>query len=135
MDVEDEDEEGADSQNATADQDGLETTMNSEGEERVEAEGEAKLGGGDGLSKNWGTSGVRRSPGTLLRLRHRKEQYNRGLGSIFCFCLFFWKNMFVLIENKQDCVYICWIVYYGSLLVSPSHSCEQNISRTPWEYL
>ncbi|XP_034438230.1 anaphase-promoting complex subunit 4 [Hippoglossus hippoglossus] len=53
MDVEDEDEEGADSQNATADQDGLETTMNSEGqgEERVEAEGEAKQGGGDGFQK------------------------------------------------------------------------------------
>lgn len=32
MDVEDEDDEGADSQNASADQDGLETTMNSQGE-------------------------------------------------------------------------------------------------------
>ncbi|KAF0042435.1 hypothetical protein F2P81_005967 [Scophthalmus maximus] len=41
MDVEDEDEEGADSQNASADQDGLDTTMTSQGpgEESVEAEG------------------------------------------------------------------------------------------------
>lgn len=39
MDVEDEDDEGADSQNASADQDGLETTMNSQGqgEESVKA--------------------------------------------------------------------------------------------------
>ncbi|XP_019936339.2 anaphase-promoting complex subunit 4 isoform X1 [Paralichthys olivaceus] len=53
MDVEDEDEEGADSQNASADQEGLETTMTSEGqgEESVEAEGEAKQGGGDGCQK------------------------------------------------------------------------------------
>uniref|UniRef100_A0A8D3CLQ3 Anaphase-promoting complex subunit 4 n=1 Tax=Scophthalmus maximus TaxID=52904 RepID=A0A8D3CLQ3_SCOMX len=44
MDVEDEDEEGADSQNASADQDGLDTTMTSQGpgEESVEAEGEAR---------------------------------------------------------------------------------------------
>lgn len=31
MDVEDEDDEGAESQNASADQDGLETSMNSQG--------------------------------------------------------------------------------------------------------
>lgn len=33
MDVEDEDDEGAESQNASADQDGLETSMNSQGQE------------------------------------------------------------------------------------------------------
>lgn len=44
MDVEDEDEEGADSQNASADQEGLEATMSSQGqgeEENLEAEGGA----------------------------------------------------------------------------------------------
>uniref|UniRef100_A0A8C4E8L3 Anaphase-promoting complex subunit 4 n=1 Tax=Dicentrarchus labrax TaxID=13489 RepID=A0A8C4E8L3_DICLA len=43
MDVEDEDEEGAESQNVSADQDGLETSMTSQGqgEESVEAEDEA----------------------------------------------------------------------------------------------
>lgn len=43
MDVEDEDDEGAESQNASADQDGLDTTMTSEGqeEENVEAKDEA----------------------------------------------------------------------------------------------
>lgn len=45
MDVEDEDEEGADSQNASADQDGLETSMASqesaEAQDEVEEEGEA----------------------------------------------------------------------------------------------
>lgn len=43
MDVEDEDDEGAESQNVSADQDGLETTMTSQGpgEESVEAEDEA----------------------------------------------------------------------------------------------
>ena len=43
MDVEDEDDEGAESQNASADQDGLDTTMTSEGqeEESVEAKDEA----------------------------------------------------------------------------------------------
>uniref|UniRef100_A0A4W6E3C8 Anaphase-promoting complex subunit 4 n=1 Tax=Lates calcarifer TaxID=8187 RepID=A0A4W6E3C8_LATCA len=53
MDVEDEDEEGADSQNASADQEGLETTMTSQGqgEEREEAEGEAGECGGDGFQK------------------------------------------------------------------------------------
>lgn len=44
MDVEDEDEEGADSQNASADQDGLETSMASqesaEAQDEVEEEGE-----------------------------------------------------------------------------------------------
>lgn len=40
MDVEDEDDEGAESQNASADQDGLETSMNSQGlgEESGQAE-------------------------------------------------------------------------------------------------
>lgn len=40
MDVEDEDDEGAESQNASADQDGLETSMNSQGlgEESEQAE-------------------------------------------------------------------------------------------------
>lgn len=44
MDVEDEDEEGADSQNASADQEGLETTMTSQGqgEESVEVESAAE---------------------------------------------------------------------------------------------
>uniref|UniRef100_A0A7N9AM44 Anaphase-promoting complex subunit 4 n=1 Tax=Mastacembelus armatus TaxID=205130 RepID=A0A7N9AM44_9TELE len=53
MDVEDEDDEGADSQNASADQDGLETTMSSQGqgEESAEAEGEAGAEGGDGFQK------------------------------------------------------------------------------------
>ena len=43
MDVEDEDDEGADSQNVSADQDGLETTITSQGagEESFEAPGEA----------------------------------------------------------------------------------------------
>lgn len=42
MDVEDEDDEGADSQNASADQDGLDASMTSQGpeEESVEAEDE-----------------------------------------------------------------------------------------------
>lgn len=44
MDVEDEDDEGAESQNASADQDGLETSMISQGlgEENVEAGDEAE---------------------------------------------------------------------------------------------
>uniref|UniRef100_A0A3Q3B170 Anaphase-promoting complex subunit 4 n=1 Tax=Kryptolebias marmoratus TaxID=37003 RepID=A0A3Q3B170_KRYMA len=44
MDVEDEDDEGVDSQNVSADQDGLETTVISQGpaEESLESEGEAK---------------------------------------------------------------------------------------------
>lgn len=43
MDVEDEDDEGADSQNASADQDGLETTVTSQepAEESFQAAGEA----------------------------------------------------------------------------------------------
>lgn len=50
MDVEDEDDESADSQNASADQDGLEAAMSSQGlaEECVDAEGGS---GGDGLKK------------------------------------------------------------------------------------
>lgn len=52
MDVEDEDDEGAESQNASADQDGLETSMTSQGqgEEGVEAGDEAgeRRGGGGG---------------------------------------------------------------------------------------
>lgn len=53
MDVEDEDDEGADSQNASADQDGLETTMSSQGqgEERVDAEGEVGEEREDGFQK------------------------------------------------------------------------------------
>lgn len=54
MDVEDEDDEGAESQNASADQDGLDTTMTSEGqgEESVEDKDEAgKQGGGDVFKK------------------------------------------------------------------------------------
>uniref|UniRef100_A0A3B4YZ32 Anaphase-promoting complex subunit 4 n=1 Tax=Seriola lalandi dorsalis TaxID=1841481 RepID=A0A3B4YZ32_SERLL len=53
MDVEDEDEEGADSQNNSADQEGLDTTMTSQGqgEESVEAEGEAGEQRGDGFQK------------------------------------------------------------------------------------
>lgn len=53
MDVEDEDDEGADSQNASADQDGLETTMSSQGqgEDNVDAEGEAGRQGEDGFKK------------------------------------------------------------------------------------
>ncbi|KAG7228785.1 hypothetical protein INR49_008563 [Caranx melampygus] len=53
MDVEDEDEEGADSQNASADQEGLETTMTSQGqgEESVEVEGAAEEQGGGGFKK------------------------------------------------------------------------------------
>uniref|UniRef100_A0A3Q1FLU1 Anaphase-promoting complex subunit 4 n=1 Tax=Acanthochromis polyacanthus TaxID=80966 RepID=A0A3Q1FLU1_9TELE len=53
MDVEDEDDEGADSQNASADQDGLDATMTSQGqgEESLEAEGEAGQQGGDGFLK------------------------------------------------------------------------------------
>uniref|UniRef100_A0A3B4T3Q2 Anaphase-promoting complex subunit 4 n=1 Tax=Seriola dumerili TaxID=41447 RepID=A0A3B4T3Q2_SERDU len=53
MDVEDEDEEGADSQNNSADQEGLDTTMTSQGqgEESVEAEGEAGEQVGDGFQK------------------------------------------------------------------------------------
>ncbi|XP_028258676.1 anaphase-promoting complex subunit 4 [Parambassis ranga] len=49
MDVEDEDDEGADSQNASADQDGLETTTNSQGqgEESLEADDEAGEQGGE----------------------------------------------------------------------------------------
>lgn len=42
MDVEDEDEEGADSQNASADQDGLETSMASQ--ESAEAQDEEEAG-------------------------------------------------------------------------------------------
>lgn len=42
MDVEDEDDEGAESQNASADQDGLETSMNSQGLE--EGSGRAEDG-------------------------------------------------------------------------------------------
>lgn len=44
MDVEDEDDEGVDSQNVSTDQDGLETTVISQGpaEESLEFEGEAK---------------------------------------------------------------------------------------------
>lgn len=53
MDVEDEDDEGADSQNASADQDGLETTMSSQGqgEDNVDAESEAGRQGEDGFKK------------------------------------------------------------------------------------
>lgn len=46
MDVEDEDEEGADSQNVSADQDGLETSMvsqeSAEAQDEAEKEGEAE---------------------------------------------------------------------------------------------
>lgn len=46
MDVEDEDEEGADSQNASADQDGLETSMASqESAEGQDEEEDAEAGG------------------------------------------------------------------------------------------
>uniref|UniRef100_A0A7N6F8C9 Anaphase-promoting complex subunit 4 n=1 Tax=Anabas testudineus TaxID=64144 RepID=A0A7N6F8C9_ANATE len=53
MDVEDEDDEGADSQNASADQDGLETTMSSQGqgEDSVDAEGKAGEQGEEGFQK------------------------------------------------------------------------------------
>lgn len=53
MDVEDEDDEGADSQNASADQDGLETTMSSQGqgEESVDAEGKAREQGEEKFQK------------------------------------------------------------------------------------
>lgn len=54
MDVEDEDDEGAESQNASADQDGLETTMSSSqgpGEESADAEDEAGARGGDAFPK------------------------------------------------------------------------------------
>uniref|UniRef100_A0A3Q0TEJ8 Anaphase-promoting complex subunit 4 n=1 Tax=Amphilophus citrinellus TaxID=61819 RepID=A0A3Q0TEJ8_AMPCI len=46
MDVEDEDDEGADSQNASADQDGLENTMNSQGQGEAESL-EAEAGAGE----------------------------------------------------------------------------------------
>uniref|UniRef100_A0A3Q3JI39 Anaphase-promoting complex subunit 4 n=1 Tax=Monopterus albus TaxID=43700 RepID=A0A3Q3JI39_MONAL len=53
MDVEDEDDEGVDSQNASADCDGLETTMSSQGqgEETVEADGDAGEDRVDGSQK------------------------------------------------------------------------------------
>uniref|UniRef100_A0A8C2Z9Z2 Anaphase-promoting complex subunit 4 n=1 Tax=Cyclopterus lumpus TaxID=8103 RepID=A0A8C2Z9Z2_CYCLU len=53
MDVEDEDDEGAESQNASADQDGLDATMASEGqgEEPKEEGGERVGGGGDAFRK------------------------------------------------------------------------------------
>lgn len=53
MDVEDEDDEGADSQNASADQDGLDTTMSSQGqgEGSVDVGGEAGEQGEDGFKK------------------------------------------------------------------------------------
>ncbi|KAM9383943.1 anaphase-promoting complex subunit 4 isoform 2-T2 [Pholidichthys leucotaenia] len=53
MDVEDEDEEGADSQNVSADQDGLEATMANQGpgEENLETEGEAGEQGGEVIQK------------------------------------------------------------------------------------
>lgn len=48
MDVEDEDDEGADSQNASADQEGLDASMTSQGqgEESVEVEDAGEQGGG-----------------------------------------------------------------------------------------
>lgn len=54
MDVEDEDDEGADSQNASADQDGLETTISSQGpvEESLESEGESREQEGDAFQKS-----------------------------------------------------------------------------------
>lgn len=45
MDVEDEDEEGADLQNASADQDGLETSMASQESAEGQDEEEAEAGG------------------------------------------------------------------------------------------
>lgn len=53
MDVEDEDDEGAESQNASADQDGLDATMTSEGrsEEGMEAKEEGGERGGDAFRK------------------------------------------------------------------------------------
>ncbi len=44
MDVEDEDDEGAESQNASADQDGLETSMTSQGQAVESAEAEDETG-------------------------------------------------------------------------------------------
>uniref|UniRef100_A0A1A7Y3J1 Anaphase-promoting complex subunit 4 n=2 Tax=Iconisemion striatum TaxID=60296 RepID=A0A1A7Y3J1_9TELE len=53
MDVEDEDDEGVDSQNVSADQDGLETTITSQGpvEQSLDSEGEAREQEGDALQK------------------------------------------------------------------------------------
>ncbi|MEQ2272439.1 anaphase promoting complex subunit 4 [Xenotaenia resolanae] len=54
MDVEDEDDEGADSQNASADQEGLETTISSQGavEENLESKGESRVQEGDMFQKS-----------------------------------------------------------------------------------
>lgn len=54
MDVEDEDDEGAESQNASADQDGLETAMSGQGpvEESLESEGESREQEGDMFQKS-----------------------------------------------------------------------------------
>uniref|UniRef100_A0A3P9Q187 Anaphase-promoting complex subunit 4 n=1 Tax=Poecilia reticulata TaxID=8081 RepID=A0A3P9Q187_POERE len=54
MDVEDEDDEGAESQNASADQDGLETSMSGQGpvEESLESEGESREQEGDMFQKS-----------------------------------------------------------------------------------
>ncbi|XP_014831333.1 PREDICTED: anaphase-promoting complex subunit 4 [Poecilia mexicana] len=54
MDVEDEEDEGAESQNASADQDGLETSMSGQGpvEESLESEGESREQEGDAFQKS-----------------------------------------------------------------------------------
>lgn len=51
MDVEDEEDEEGESQNASADQDGLETTMSSHREGEQEAEDEAEEHGGEVYQK------------------------------------------------------------------------------------
>lgn len=51
MDVEDEDDEGAESQNASADQDGLETTMTSQGQGEESVDAGAEEHGGDRFQK------------------------------------------------------------------------------------